>query len=65
MSLSVAWQVEYRAEKEGLIQVPIGKASFSQTALLDNLKYAHYFLEFLDVSLQTRYNTCIIIYSDL
>jgi large subunit ribosomal protein L1 len=31
-------QVEYRAEKAGLVQAGIGKASFSETAILENVK---------------------------
>jgi large subunit ribosomal protein L1 len=31
-------QVEYRAEKAGLVQAGVGKASFSETAILENVK---------------------------
>jgi large subunit ribosomal protein L1 len=41
-------QVEYRAEKAGIIHSGLGKASFSESALVDNIK------AFLDVVIKAR-----------
>ncbi len=32
------WQVEYRTEKAGIVQAGVGKASFSEEALVENIK---------------------------
>lgn len=36
-----AGQVTYRADKAGIVNVPIGKVSFDETKLLENLKALH------------------------
>lgn len=36
-----AGQVTYRADKAGIVNVPIGKVSFDETKLLENFKALH------------------------
>ena len=38
MKAAKGGQVEYRAEKAGIVQAGVGKASFTEEALLENLR---------------------------
>lgn len=38
VKLAKAGQIEYRAEKAGVVHAPVGKISFDESALIDNVK---------------------------